>query len=275
MKHKPLYVLLLLICLAGILFSGYKIYDKIKLYRMEQKVSQQMQQYIQIPATEPPSATSEVETTDFVPDSASGSNMTVTVPVLPSLPPEPPVVYPTVDFEALHELNPDIIGWIYIENTNVNYPILQGKDNREYVETMPNGWYNASGSIFTDYRHNKDFSGHNSVLYGHNMQNGSMFADIVKYKDPAFLAEHPIVMIMTPNGNFRYRVIAGYVASLSDAAWQLEFASDEDFGGWLYDTLARSQIKTDYELDPTDTLLTLSTCTYEFSQARYVLICAR
>ena len=79
---------------------------------------------------------------------------------------------------------------------------------------------------------------------------------------------------MTPEKNFCLRVIAGYVAALSAPAWQREFASDEDFTNWLYDSIARSQIKTGYVPDSNDTLLTLSTCTYEFSDARFVLVCA-
>ena len=138
---------------------------------------------------------------------------------------------------------------------------------------MADGQPNSCGSIFMDYRNQQDFSDRHTVIYGHNMRNGSMFADIVKYKKPEYLAAHPTGKIMTPNGNFEFQVIGGYVAHLSDAAWQLEFANDKDFGAWLEASLEKSTVDAAVIPESGAKIITLSTCSYEFSNARFVLIC--
>lgn len=273
-KKKLLFILLILLFAEIAAVSGYKVFTIVSEYRMEEKASEQLQQYIdleptQAPPTEPETladteAAGALEETETVPESVAEP---VTEPVAD------PVQYPAVNFEALLELNEDVIGWIYIEGTQINYPIVQGADNRHYVSTMVDGRNNAAGSIFMDYRNAPDFSDRHTVIYGHNMRNGSMFADTVKYKSPAFLEAHPTGMIMTPDGNFQFEVIAGYVANLEDSSWQLDFAGDEDFGNWLNQTMEMSTIGGTVIPETDDRIITLSTCSYEFSDARYVLVC--
>ena len=97
----------------------------------------------------------------------------------------------SVDFEALRQLGGDVIGWICLPDTVINYPVVQGRDNSYYLDHFPDGTSSVGGSIFADCACPSDFSGQNTILYGHNMRDGSMFALIDDYIDPAFCEAHP------------------------------------------------------------------------------------
>lgn len=255
-------VLILLVGLAAT--AGLDAIRIVSEYKKEENASEQLRQFIDLAATQPAQPTTQEPTSP-----TEGTEITESAGNTPEE--TKPVSYPVVDFEALLAVNDDVVGWIYIPDTNVNYPVVQGTDNRHYAFTMADGRDNAAGSIFMDYRNTPDFSDKHTVIYGHNMRNGSMFANIVEYKQPEYLAEHPFGMILTPDGNFQFEVIGGYVAELSDPAWQLEFAGEEDFLLWLEEAMVR--IGIDGGIQPEDRILTLSTCSYEFSEARYVLVC--
>ena len=271
MKKKWIIRALALLLLAGAVFSSYQIYRKLQEYRVSEEASQQLQQYIDVtpaqPTAPPTRATESTPATEPDPTQPTAEES------VPTEPTQPPVVYPSVDFDSLLQINEDVVGWIYIDGTRINYPIVQGEDNRHYVSTMVDGRVNGAGSIFLDYRNSADFSDKHTVIYGHNMRNGTMFADILEYKDPEFQAAHPMGMLMTPGGNCQFEVVAGYVASLADPAWQLEFVSDKDFEAWVEETMSRSMIKGTTVPEPGDRIITLSTCSYEFSEARFVLVC--
>lgn len=266
MKKRVIVRLVLILCIAGALFAGWKAYNKIIAYRAEESASAQLRQYVNLNVTVPTDASTSTEaSTATDPSEAAEPGETV--------PEKEPVIYPSVDFASLQSINEDVIAWIYIEGTNINYPIVQGDDNRYYTAVMADGCFNRAGSIFMDYRNQSDFSDRNTVIYGHNMNNGSMFNNLKKYTNSTFLKEHTTGKIMTPNGNFEFEIIGGYVASLADSAWQLEFANDQDFLLWLQNSMARSTIGSTVEISPEDRIITLSTCSYESSNARFVLIC--
>ena len=275
-KKRSLLLVLTVLLLAEIAaFSGYEAYQIISEYKREETASQQIQQFIDLEATQGAEPITEVQETEAEALEELGTVVLETEAILSTEAMEEtePVYYPVVDFESLMKINSDVIGWIYIPGTNVNYPIVQGDDNRHYVSTMVDGRDNAAGSIFMDYRNSPDFLDKHTVIYGHNMRNGSMFANIVDYKKDIYLQEHSVGMIMTPTVNFRLQVIGGYVAKLSDSAWQLEFAGEDDFNAWLEETLNHTGDRLAVQPKATDRIITLSTCSYEFSDARYVLVC--
>jgi len=107
--------------------------------------------------------------------------------------PEVPMEEPTnsVDFDELKKINSNVVGWIVIEDTQVNYPIVQGKDNSYYLNHSFDKSWNSLGSIFMDYRSSNDFSDYNTFIYGHHTKNGSMFGELYKYMDATFYKEHP------------------------------------------------------------------------------------
>ena len=260
-RRNGMFAVGIIICVALMCFSGYRIYQTLAAYRAGDAVNKEVQQYVQL---EP-----ETQQENTNPSEPQNGELTQTEP----LPDADPVIYPEVDFDSLLAINEDVVGWIYIEDTAINYPIVQGEDNREYVSTSVDGKYNQYGSIFMDYRNTSDFSDRHTVIYGHYMKNGAMFRDIRKYDDPQFYEAHPTGMIMTPEENFQFEVIGGYVASTADASWQLSFAGEEDFGAWLQDSMDRSTIGGTVVPSVNDRILTLSTCSYEFSNARFVLVC--
>ena len=114
---------------------------------------------------------------------------------------------PEIDFDGLIEINDDVKAWIYIEGTDVNYPVLQGIDNNQYLFQSYKKKYLTAGSIYIDYRCDDDFSDKHTVVYGHNMKNGTMFGQTDKYKTDEYLKEHPYVIslcLMGPGKNIRY-----------------------------------------------------------------------
>lgn len=258
MKRKMILTVLLGIFLAGAGIAAYKILDIALEYRTGVKTYETMQQYVRV-ETIPVQETAEAEAvTEGLAEEAG-----------PGL---EPAVYPEVDFASLREVNEDVVGWIYLENTKINYPIVQGENNRYYVSTLIDGRYNSSGSIFMDYRNTPDFSDRHTILYGHNMNNGTMFNAVTMYRNQKYYDEHPMGLIVTPEKKFQFEVVSAYVASLADSAWQLEFVDDRDALQWLEASMERSPFVSRYTPQPGDRMLTLSTCTYEFDDARFVLV---
>ena len=119
--------------------------------------------------------------------------------------------WPAVDFAALKEINPDIVAWVYIEGTEINYPVVQGTDNQYYLKHLFNGKWNSSGCIFLDRRNEPDFSDRHSIIYGHHMKNGTMFSGLTQYKKQEFYQAHPTILLITPEQNIRVEIFAGYV----------------------------------------------------------------
>ena len=125
-----------------------------------------------------------------------------------TLPDEDDTIWPEVDFAALREINPDIVAWIYIEGTKINYPIVQGEDNSYYLKHLFSGEWNGSGCIFLDFRNDASFADRHSIIYGHHMKNGTMFTDLDKYKKQEFFDEHPVALLLTPDKNYKVKWIS-------------------------------------------------------------------
>ena len=217
-----------------------------------------MSQYISVPEETKPWEKTETQPVETVPEETQPEET------------EQAIAWPEVDFAALREVNNQVIGWIYIPGTQVNYPIVQAKDNDYYLYRLLSGEYNSSGSIFLEASVDKDFSADNSPIYGHNMKNGTMFAEITSYKDQAFYDEHPVGMLLTPGKNYLVKIFSGYVTSSWGDAWETDW-SDDGFTRWLQDVERKSYFATDVIPDNTDHILTFSTCTYENDDARFVV----
>jgi len=202
--------------------------------------------------------------------------VTPTPTVTPELPPEatpPPdsTAWPQVDFDALKAINDDVVAWIYLDGTQVNYPVVLGPDNEYYLNRLYNGKGNGAGSIFMDFRNNGKFTDRNSILYGHRMNNGTMFADISKYSNREFFDSHPYVLIVTPDAKFKAEVFSAYVANTTYNSWNTVFDGDDIYLNWLESIRSRSYFERNVEFTPESRVLTLSTCTYEFEDARFVV----
>ena len=253
-----------IILLLGAVFAGYKMYGMASQYREGQQTYSQLQQAVNTPT--PASAPTPGLTEDIPPPAenlpAESAEEEKESPVLPI----------TIDFDMLMAKNSDTVGWVCIEGTNINYPVVQGEDNRHYVSTLFDGSVNQAGSIFMDYRNDPGLTDVHTIIYGHNMRDKSMFADILNYQDQLYYDEHPVGFYITPEKSYSFELVSAYVASLAEPAWQLEFVAEEEATQWLSDAMARSTFVSRAEPQPGDRIITLSTCTYEFEEARFVLV---
>lgn len=253
MKQKLRLVLLFLLA-AVFLFSGWKLAENLLTYQESSQVYDTLSQYVsfetapRVPATAPP-------VQDF------------TVPTEP----KPDVSrWPQVDFEELEKINPDVVGWIYIAGTNINYPIVQGEDNDHYLTHLFDGKRNRAGAIFLDVRCDPYFFDRHSIIYGHHLKNGTMFTRLMRYKRQSFYDEHTEILLVTPDAYYSLRVFSGYVANNHSSAWELEL-DDEEHALWIQEIQQKSCFKTEYAPGPEDPIITLSTCTYEFDNAKFLL----
>ena len=178
-----------------------------------------------------------------------------------------------VDFDALQKMNPDIYAWISIPGTEVNYPILQSStDDSYYLNHTVEGQEGYPGSIYTESCNGKDFTDYNTVIYGHNMKDGSMFRKLEDYKDKAFWEKNPYFYIYTPDGReLTYHIYS--VATVEDTSdtYLTTFASTEEYQKFLDMTKADADYDTGVEVGVNDTIVTLSTCTRESDNHRIVV----
>ena len=169
-----------------------------------------------------------------------------------------------MDFSSLLEMNPDCIGWIQIPGTDIDYPIVQGADNTQYLREAFTGDASDLGSIFADYRNDSDFMDDNTVLYGHDMWvGGSMFSQLTNYQDMSFFNEHSEVLIHTLDGRLlRYQVFAVRIVDETDSdAYTRMFESDLQNLEYLSDIVSDALYDTMERPEDGQSLLTLSTCT--------------
>ena len=166
-----------------------------------------------------------------------------------------------IDLAALREENEDVVGWIYIPGTRINYPVMQGQDNQYYLKHTWNNYPNGAGSIFMEHQNSADLTDFNTVIYGHNMADGSMFAALHSYAHSWFAEKNPYVYVKTDAGVWRYEVFASYNASTEGTTYGLSFNEEQTRQDFLDAALAQSQIRTRVVPEITDRILTLSTCT--------------
>lgn len=179
----------------------------------------------------------------------------------------------SVDFEKLLEMNSDVVGWIrFDEPSEINYPVVQGRDNEEYLKRTFEANTNKLGTLFVDVNNPGDFSGRNTFIYGHNMKNGSMFAQLLKYKDDSFYKEHPYFYIYTPDGKVRtYEIFsAGVVKDTSDS-YIMDYADDAAFQTYIDYIKQQSAYPTSAEVTTVSKIVSLSTCTNVRDDERFLV----
>ena len=176
-----------------------------------------------------------------------------------------------INLTALREVNPDVVGWIRIPDTQIDYPLMQGEDNQYYLERTWKGEPNAAGSIFLEQHCSADLSDFNTIVYGHRMKNGSMFAALKYYNDEAYWKEHPYVYILDDAGVHRYEVFSAYEASVKGTTYRLAIEEDEVKQKFIDDCSGWSVIETGVEPTICDRMLTLSTCTGQGYETRWVV----
>lgn len=178
-----------------------------------------------------------------------------------------------VDFDMLSETCPDIQGWIYCEDTAINYPIVQGRDNDQYLRHDYLGNYSVAGSIFLEAANAPGFADSNTVIYGHHMKDKSMFACLSSWADQDFYEAHPVMYLLTPDQDYKIELFSGYVTPAGSDTYAVFQGPSEYLDKYLDQALSLSDFTCDPEfvLDGGAKYVLLSTCDYTYQDARYVI----
>lgn len=175
-----------------------------------------------------------------------------------------------VDLKTLKQKNEDILGWLYIPNSVISYPLLQGENNDTYLHQTYNKQQSFFGSIFIDYRNNSNLQDAHTIIYGHNMKNGSMFGTLKRYSDKSFYKEHKNIYIYTESGIHKYKVFSYHVADAKGKIYTVSYEDEEALEDYLKLAKQSSYLDTGVEVKTTDKTITLSTCTSNES-SRFVV----
>lgn len=179
----------------------------------------------------------------------------------------------TVDFEELWKVNQDIVAWIrFDEPSIINYPVVQGKDNQEYLDKTISGYPNTYGAIFLNVYNNKNFSDKNSIIYGHRMNSKSMFGKLEEYHEESFYKQYPYFYLYTPDGKeIKYQIFA--VAKVKDTseAYTTSFADTETFRQFVQFGKEHSFYDTGVNVPDDAQVVTLSTCTKANNEERLIV----
>ena len=246
-KSDVILTIALVVAIAVFCYAAYNLYHIYTEYRK---------------GTNEYNSIEEMAVTERDPDSTEVAG--------PDAQPKPPI---DVDFEKLKSINDDVIGWIYVDALpDISYPIVQGKDNQTYLHQTYEKNYNFAGTIFVDYENKGDFSDCNTIVYGHNMKNGSMFAQLKKFtQDEETYKKSKYFWIFTPEKNYRYEIISAYTTGVNSDTYTLFKGPGEEFEKYLEKIRGYSEIQTDAEgMNIKDKIITLSTCTGN-EATRYVV----
>ena len=169
--------------------------------------------------------------------------------------------------QTLTEAYPNAVGWLYLPDTNISYPLMQGEDNEFYLHHAYDGSYMTAGSVFLDYRCNPNFMNPINIVYAHNMKNGSMFAGVVKFKNAEYFNTHRYGWLSTADKVYRIDFFSVAVADWQDSIYD----GSQPLSGWISRIQNLSQISAGISYDESDKFISLSTCSDEFANARTVL----
>ena len=249
---KPVKILFIVLCVIFIgvfIYSGYTLISKLHEYKVAEDTYDSLSnQYVS--SSPKPTVSMDADKEEIL---------------------DPEVCPIEVDFDALKTQCEDIVGWIYCPDTVINYPIVQCDDNFYYLHRLINGNYNSSGSIFVECLCPKNFAAENTIIYGHHMNDGTMFAKLVEYTYQEYYDKHPTFYLLTPTRNYRVELFAGYVTEATSDTYQISFEDEDDYQIYLNSMIGQSKFKSNVEVSPKDRILTMSTCTYDYDDARFVV----
>lgn len=176
----------------------------------------------------------------------------------------------SVNWNKLLNINSDVIAWIRIPNTNINYPIVKGSNNNQYLHHNIYGKYSKGGCPFVDSATITPFSNLNTIIYGHNLDNGSMFSNVKKYKNRDYAKEHNIIEIYLPDKTVnKYYVFAFGEVDAND--YDVYNVYVDDLNKYYETTKKYNTLEVEQNYDTTKPIITLSTCTNRNENKRYVL----
>lgn len=172
-----------------------------------------------------------------------------------------------IDFSGLLALNPQTVGWVQIDGTPVQYPVVQTDNNDYYLSHNFSNEQSIEGTVFLDYLCHTPAT-RNNILYGHYMVNESMFGSLWGYQEESYFKQHPVIIYDRPNNPGDWEIFSVYVTEADYDYRQPDFNNNAEFLDYMNRLKARSLYDTGVVLNPDDEVLTLSTCIYTFEDAR-------
>lgn len=170
--------------------------------------------------------------------------------------------------EVYKNTNPDTVAYLDMPGASIAYPVVQGTDNDHYLHYAFDGTKNYMGSIFMDVANQPDFSDQNTVIYGHNMKKPGMFYELTQYRSQAFLDEHKTFTITLDDQVLTYQIFSVYVTEPDYDYRTVNYPTEEGYQDFLDRIIARSLVASDAVVTTADRIITLSTCVYDFDDAR-------
>lgn len=183
----------------------------------------------------------------------------------------------SVNFEDLLAINPDVVGWLTVNDTPIDYPVVQAADNRKYLDTTVEGEYRLSGSIFLDYRNAHTFADYNSIIFGHHMEQEKMFGCLSDFKDTAYFEDHPYgnLHFQAEDGRWVDKGLEFFAVILTDA-YDFDLytpaVADGERQAYLDHIYEIAMHERQMDVGVEDRLVLLSTCTSEITNGRYILV---
>ncbi len=182
-----------------------------------------------------------------------------------------PVMTNPINFDELLEVNDDIVGWLKVRALDISYPVVQGEDNDFYLHRTFEKTDNFAGCLFMNYTNRRDLTDQNTIIYGHNMKNGSMFGKLKNFNDEEVFNKSKFFWIFTPDLIYQYRIFSAGIVSTTGNAYNISF-TDEDYEEFIADAFERSVVDNkNVEVTTEDRVVTLSTCTGDYS-TRFVVV---
>ena len=238
---KVIKIILLVICLCVFIFSAYNIYKYLSEENANKKLNNELMEKAIIETPNDNNDNTQ-ENEDILPIS--------------------------VDFSVLKQENEDIVGWLYLEDSPINYPVVQSYDNDYYLRRLVNGEYNIAGSLFMDYRNDSNLEDNNTIIYGHNMKNNTMFGSLQEYKNQNYYDNHKVMYYFTPEKNYIIELFTGYTISVESDIYDLSIIDSSK----LEELISKSDFESNAKVTKEDKIITLSTCAYEYDGARYIVM---
>ena len=271
MKKSAIYAICGVVLLIAACFCGVQVFRSVYSPRAVMTATAAAETDV------PEETEGAADVPDFEPDEMPASTAPAEAEDFP-LPTEAPYISP-VDFEALRSVNPDIYGWLEIENTNISYPIVQSPtDDTYYLDHNSDRKYSAGGAIFSESQYNSgDFADPVTILYGHHMQSGAMFGRLQQYySDASFFADNQFITVYTPEAEMKYGVFAALPYSNDHILYYNDFTDSKVFDSF-FDTLFNARdlsahFNRDYAPEAGDRVLILSTCLAGNNTRRFLVM---
>lgn len=251
-------LIVMLAALAVFLYSGYTLYGFYKEYKKSSDEYDNLENSYAVDQEQESENIDNLEDDDAL-QSISGQEVRTvfedgeekTLPVLKN----------PIDFTQLLSVNSDIVGWLRIRALDISYPVVQGKDNDYYLHRTFEKTDNFAGCLFVNSYNMGDFTDQNTIIYGHNMKNGSMFGKLKNFNDPEVFKKSRYFWIFTPDFIYQYRIFSASVVDKTGLTYQISFTDDE-FDQFISRAYSNSVVDNqDVTVTKEDRIVTLSTCT--------------